>query len=307
MKPTLLLSALLLFLVPLTGCDSEDPIVNEQTIVDLAQSSSDLSTLVTALAEAGLVDDLEADGPFTVFAPVNSAFDALGSDVVDRLLADENGDILAEVLTYHVVPGRILASDLQDGQTVTTLEGSELTVSITADGAFVDGVAIIETDLTADNGVVHLIDEVLTTTLDVTEVARIQGFDNLVAALSAADLVTTLQGDGPFTVFAPTDEAFEAAADALGITLEELLALENLDEILLYHVVSGEVLAADLSDGQVVPTLNGETFTVDLSSGAAIDTDGDGTNEANIVTTDVPASNGVIHIIDAVLLPPSGD
>lgn len=305
MKPMLILSALLLFAAPLVGCDSDDTVADETTIVDLAQDASNLSTLVTALAEAGLVDDLEADGPFTVFAPVNSAFDALGSDVVTRLLADQNSDILTEVLTYHVVPGRILASDLEDGQTVTTLEGTQLTVTLNSDGAFVDGVEITETDLTADNGVVHLIDGVLTSTLDITEVARIQGFDNLVAALDAASLVTTLQGNGPFTVFAPTDEAFAEAATALGITLNELLALENLDEILLYHVVAGEVMAADLSDGQVVTTVNGATFTVDLTGGPSIDTDGDDTSEADIVLTDVPASNGVIHVIDAVLLPPT--
>src|SRR5690606_38629964 len=123
-----------------------------------------------------------------------------------------------------VVPGRVLAADLQDGQMAETLQGSEVTITLQNGNAFVDGVRIIQTDLTADNGVVHLIEGVLTTPLDVTGVARLQGFDNLVAALGAADLVGALQADGPFTVFAPTDRAFANAADALGLTLPELFA-----------------------------------------------------------------------------------
>ncbi|NNF57626.1 MAG: fasciclin domain-containing protein [Rhodothermaceae bacterium] len=171
--------------------------------------------------------------------------------------------------------------------------------------AFIDGVRIISTDIIADNGVVHLIEGVLTTPLDIVDTATIQGFGNLVAALDVAELDDDLMGDGPFTVFAPTDQAFEEAATALGTDIAGLLALDNLDEILLYHVVSGSVLASNLSDGLDVMTLNGASFTVLLNSGAAIDTDGDDAADATITATDLEVGNGVIHVIDAVLLPPA--
>jgi uncharacterized surface protein with fasciclin (FAS1) repeats len=127
-------------------------------------------------------------------------------------------------------------------------------------------------------------------------------FPTLVAALEAADLVETLQGEGPFTVFAPTEEAFAAALDALGITADELLAdTELLTAVLTYHVVPGKNLAADVVglDGQDVATVNGATVAI------ALEGDDVKVNDATVVTTDVEASNGVIHVIDTVLLPPS--
>ena len=127
-------------------------------------------------------------------------------------------------------------------------------------------------------------------------------FPTLVAAIQAAGLVETLQGDGPFTVFAPTEEAFAAALDALGITAEELLAdTETLTSILTYHVVPGKVLAADVVglDGESVATVNGAEIAVAVSDGVV------SINDSTVVTTDIDASNGVIHVIDTVLLPPS--
>ena len=134
----------------------------------------------------------------------------------------------------------------------------------------------------------------------IVDVAVANGsFTTLVAAVQAAGLVDTLSGDGPFTVFAPTDDAFAAALDALGLTAEELLAdTETLTTILTYHVVSGEVASTDLSDGMMAATVQGEEITVDLSDGVKI-------NDVNVVIADVPASNGIIHAIDGVLLPPT--
>lgn len=288
------------FLFGFAACDSNDDTDDEQTIVELAQATPNLSTLVAALQAADLVSTLNGDGPFTVFAPVNSAFAALGQDQIDRLLADENQALLQEVLTYHVVPGRILAADLEDGQTVTTVEGSTLTIDLDG-GPTVNGVSIIDTDITALNGVVHLIDGVLTQTLDIVDVATVQGFDTLLAAAAAADLDDDLQGAGPFTVFAPTEQAFADLLEALDVTAEELLAREDLADILLYHVVAGEAFAADLSDGQVLTTLQGGTLTVDITGGTVSLVGAN--NTVTVVLPNVDASNGVIHAIDAVLLP----
>jgi transforming growth factor-beta-induced protein len=271
-----------------------------QDIVEIAAATPDLNTLVTALTEADLVSTLQGPGPFTVFAPVNDAFADLPDGVLDALLEEDNEDILAKVLTYHVVSGRILAGDLVDGQTVTTVEGSTLTIDLDG-GATVNGVAITQTNIEATNGVVHLIGGVLTQNLDVTDVARVRGFDTLVAALGAAGLVDDLQGDGPFTVFAPTEDAFADLLEELDVTAAELLAREDLGDILTYHVVSGEAFAADLSDGQELTTLQGGTLTVQIEDGTVSLVGAN--NTVNVVIPNVDASNGVIHAIDAVLLP----
>lgn len=306
--PTLLSHRLLttllvpVFLFGFAACDSNDDDGDDATIVAIAQDTPSLSTLVTALQAADLVSTLNGNGPFTVFAPVNSAFTGLPDGVLDALLADGNEAILSKVLTYHVVPGRIRAADLVDGQTVTTVEGTELTIDLSG-GASVNGANITATDIEASNGIVHLIDGVLTQNLDIPEVATVRGFDTLVAALGAADLVSALQADGPFTVFAPTEDAFADALAALGLTAEELLASEDLADILTYHVVSGEAFADDLSDGQVLTTLQGGTLTVNISGGTVTLTGNGNAAPIEVVATDVTASNGVIHAIDFVLLP----
>ncbi|HMS03409.1 MAG TPA: fasciclin domain-containing protein, partial [Gemmatimonadaceae bacterium] len=162
----------------LVGCSDDDAIIEPQrpaTIVAAAQGSPDLSTLVTALTAANLTTTLSGPGPFTVFAPVNSAFNAVPADVLQRLLEAGNVEILSKVLRYHVVPGRVLAADLQEGQEVTTIEGTTLRITL-AGGARVNNARITTTDIQTDNGVVHLIDGVLTESLDIVDVATIRGF-----------------------------------------------------------------------------------------------------------------------------------
>ena len=304
------------------------------TIVDVAVENGSFNTLVAAVEAAGLVETLSGEGPFTVFAPTDDAFAALPDGVVDALLLPENQDVLVQVLTYHVVPGQVLAADISDGD-VATVEGQSVTLS-TADGVTVNDVMVVTPDVTASNGVIHVIDAVLLppdvdpsalTSDDMSDMdesmdesestdgedmaeATDQGtivdvaveageFQTLVAAVDAAGLVETLSGEGPFTVFAPNDEAFAALDPAL---IEVLLLPENqevLAQILTYHVVSGEVLSTDIEAGDVA-TVEGSTVTIGVDGGVTV-------NDATVIAADVTASNGVIHVIDAVLIPPDVD
>ena len=242
-----------------------------------------------------------------MFAPTNDAFAALPEGLVDALLLPENVETLKAILTYHVVPGKVLAADVADGE-VATAQGENVTLS-TAGGVKVNESNVIATDVMASNGVIHVIDAVLVPpTVDVAallagdlvEVASGNpDFSTLVAAVQAAGLVETLQGEGPFTVFAPTNAAF--AALPAGV-LERLLLPENKDllvSILTYHVVPGKVLAADVVDGEVA-TAQGASVVLSTAGGVKV-------NQANVIATDVIASNGVIHVIDSVLLPPGLD
>lgn len=280
----------------LAACGDDDSTTEPQrpaTVVAAAQGSANLSTLVTALTAANLTTTLSGPGPFTVFAPVNSAFDAVPADVLQRLLAAGNVEILSKVLRYHVVPGRVRAADLREGQEVTTVEGTTLRITL-AGGARVNNARITTTDIETGNGVVHLIDGVLTESLDIVDVATIRGFSSLVSAVSTAGLVNAVRGNGAgqgITVFAPTNAAFTA--------LGTLPADPALTQVLTYHVVNGRVLAAGLTDNQQLTTLQGGT--VRFRTGPAR-LQGIG-NTVNITATDIVAKNGVIHVIDAVLLP----
>ena len=290
------------------------------TIVDVASGNADFSTLVAAVKAADLVETLSGDGPFTVFAPTNAAFEALPDGTLDTLLDPANKDQLAGILTYHVVAGKVMAADLSDGQEVETVQGGTLTVGIDGDkvtltdenGATVN---VTDTDIEASNGVIHVIDGVVTPkaaaaedggeTASGTIVDVASGnadFSTLVAAVKAASLVETLAGEGPFTVFAPTNAAFEALPAG---TVDTLLMPENKDKlagILTYHVVAGKVMAADLTDGQKVKTVQGAELTVGIDGDKVTLTDATG-NTVNVVDTDIEASNGVIHVIDGVVLP----
>ena len=229
-------------------------------------------------------------------------------------------DDLAAILQLHVLANTVVFSgDLADGAEVTTLNGQSLTVRALDGGGFgldtedagdAANVQIIEADIEASNGVVHLIDGVLLPppTASITElVVASGGLTTLEAAVVEAGLAAALDTDGPFTVFAPTDEAFTLLLVVLGLTAEELLARDDLGDILRLHVVAGEPLfSGDLADGAEVTTLSGQTLTVRaLANGSfGLDT-GDAGPEADvrIVTTDIGASNGVVHLIDGVLLP----
>jgi uncharacterized surface protein with fasciclin (FAS1) repeats len=351
-----ILALLLAFAMIVAACSSNsddttttttttEPVMEETSVLDLAIEAGQFSTLIAAIDAAGLAETLEGEGPFTVLAPTDAAFDAafeaLGITAAD-LLADT--ETLTAILTYHVLPQEAdsqLVATL-DGSSVATVNGQSVDVNVVDGQIMINEATVVSADLVADNGIVHVIDGVLlppdvaealgvamaddmeeetTTTTEATTttteamdptIAEIVAdaasgdpaeFTVLLAALETAGLVDALSGEGPFTVFAPTDAAFAALLEDLGVTAEELLANPDLGNILLYHVVSGEFLAADVIELAPVdvPTLYEEnTISIAVVDGSVVIND-----VATVISPDVMASNGVIHVIDAVLVPAS--
>ena len=331
---------LVLFTVSLfvTSCSSDDdatfPIITQTPdIVEAAQATNDLSSLVSALvqADAGLVELLQTDGPFTVFAPTNQAFNdllvQLGDDynsLDDFDTADEKM-LLAEILKYHVVAGvTALSTDLSDGQMIETVQGESISINLSG-GVFIGDATdidarVLTADVTTSNGVVHIINKILLpqAVLDalnpqpnIVELAIATDFLSiLVDALVQADagLVELLQTDGPFTVFAPTNQAFADLLDALGPNYNSIADFDTAEEkalladILSYHVIAGTAaFSSDLSDGQMIETAQGSSITINLNGGVFID---DSTDiDAEVTTANIEGSNGVVHIINKVILP----
>jgi transforming growth factor-beta-induced protein len=234
----------------------------------------------------------------TVFAPTNAAFDnlaaALGLDV-NGLLALPN---LADVLTYHVLGTEVPSSAVTNGaivQPLSTTNTLKLTVTTTGD-VFVNQAQVTAVDISAYNGVVHVLNEVVLPVETVVDLAIDNGFSSLTAAVVKAELLPALTDPfGTYTVFAPTNAAFDNLATALGVDLNGVLAHPQLGDILLYHVLGTEVLSTQLVNGPVA-TLNGQNITIDLTNGVKV-------NASNVTLADVTSSNGVVHVIDAVLLP----
>jgi len=261
-------------------------------IVDTAIAAGDFNTLVAAAKAAGLVDTLKSEGPLTVFAPTDEAFGKLPKGTVEKLLA--NPDRLGAILKYHVVPGRVMAADVVKLSSAKSVLGQSLTVD-TSSGVRIGDAKVIKTDIETSNGVIHVIDTVLIPADDIIETARSSGsFKTLLTALDAANLTDALRAKGPFTVFAPTDEAFSKLPAG---TVESLLKdIPKLKTILTYHVVPGNVMASDVVKLSEATTLQGQNVNIDASSGVKI-------ISARVIKADVMADNGVIHVIDEVLLP----
>ena len=265
-------------------------------IVDTAVGAGSFNTLVAAVKAAGLVDTLKGNGPFTVFAPTDEAFAKLPAGTVESLLADK--EALTKVLTYHVVAGRVPASQVVGMDWAPTLQGQSAQITMADGNVFVDGARVVKADIETSNGIIHVIDTVILPRKDIVDTAVAAGsFNTLVTAVKAADLVETLKSKGPFTVFAPSDAAFSKLPAG---TVEKLVgdkpALQN---ILTYHVVSGRVLSKDLEVGTTaVKTVQGQTILITRTKDGKVMVNG-----ANVVGADVIAGNGVIHVLDSVILP----
>lgn len=268
-------------------------------IVDTAVAAGSFKTLVAAVKAAGLVETLKGDGPFTVFAPTDEAFAKLPEGTVESLLKPENKDKLVSILTYHVVPGKVTAAQVVKLKGAKTVQGQQIDIAAGDDGVKVDNAGVVKTDIHTSNGVIHVVDSVLLPAdKDIVDTAAgNDSFQTLVAAVKAAGLVETLKGEGPFTVFAPTDEAFAKLPEG---TVANLLKPENKDKlvsILTYHVVPGRVLSSDVVKVSSAKTVNGKSAQVKVT-GSGVQIDG-----ANVIATDIDTANGVIHVIDSVILP----
>jgi len=297
------------------SCSDDDnnstPVDN--TVTGLAVRTPDLSLLVQALTKAGLADDLQAAGPFTVFAPTNQAFINAGYTAAAIDALPESGiPALRELLLNHVVSGAVQSSGLTDNSYIKTLgkgaASSTNTLSMFVDttgGVTLNGSASVITttnggtfNIIASNGVIHLVDEVITLPTVVDHALANSNFSTLTQLLSDQGLVSTLDGttSSPFTVFAPVNSAFNSTVLGIYGTLSN----ENKTNVLLYHVVGGvNVLSNGIPSGQIGTLFTGNSFSI---TGTAVNDAGSDVNK-NIILTDVQCSNGVIHAVDGVLLP----
>ncbi|MDA8715739.1 fasciclin domain-containing protein [Candidatus Poseidoniales archaeon] len=273
------------------------PTVTPNDIPRTAQCTGIHDTLVTAVVQAELLETLQSEGPFTLFAPTDQAFADAGIDLA-ALDTVEGKAALTDILLYHVVFGEVPSSAVTECMTTTAVNGQTLAFTV-GDGVMVNDATVTLADVGTSNGVIHVIDKVLSPTdspNNIPRTAQCTGIhDSLVAAVVQAELLETLQGDGPFTLFAPTDQAF---ADA-GIDLAALDTVEGkaaLTDILLYHVVSGEVPSSALTECMTTTAVNGQTLAFTVGDGVMV-------NDATVTLADVGTSNGVIHVIDKVLSP----
>jgi transforming growth factor-beta-induced protein len=291
--------------VVLASCskDDDDPQVTTQNIVQTASSDAQFSILTEAITKAGLVSALEGTGPFTVFAPTNDAFNALFNQLGVTGIEDLSAETLTPILLNHVISGNVKAADITTGYaaTLNNTAPNQNMVKIfmnKTSNVMVDGSKVIVADVIASNGVIHAIDKVILPANVVTHAINNPNFSILVEAVVKAGLVEALSGSGPFTVFAPTNDAFSALFATLGVNGIDDLTAEQLTPILLYHVVSGNVTASQVSTGSVPTLKEGSTISI-IADGMGVKLNA----SSNVVATDVQGTNGVIHAIDAVILP----
>ncbi|WP_432652508.1 fasciclin domain-containing protein [Pseudoalteromonas luteoviolacea] len=305
--------ALAAAMTTLAACsDDDDPIITptpdqpENSVYDAAKAAGSFTTLVAALEATGLDATLDnTNNKFTVFAPTDAAFELLGTDTINGLLADT--DTLSGILTYHVLNSEVNAETALSlaGQTADTVNGAKVALSLSGDNLLINTATVTQTDITTDNGIIHVIDAVLmppaqsTSTQNIAEVATAAGsFTTLLKAVETVGLSSALTGAGPLTVFAPTDAAFAALGTD---TINTLLANPDvLGDILKQHIVSGNV------DSVTAMSLNGKNATTLLNNQlpVAIDATKDRLKFAGVTVTqtDIPASNGIIHVLDAVVV-----
>ncbi len=297
------LSALLMLMLAVSAFATG--IIEYDDPIDTAESAGVFSTLLAAVDAAGLEETLRGEGPFTIFAPTDAAFSALPDGLLEALLADT--DTLREILLYHVVPREVRSGEVVQSGDAVTAQGERVDFSVQAGSAYVNQAEVIQPDIDTSNGVIHAVNAVLVPPSinveklladDIVDTAIADGrFNTLVTAVQAAGLEETLRGDGPFTVFAPTDDAFDQLP--AGTVSSLLNDIPTLTDILLYHVVGAEAYASDVVGMSSATTVQGQPVAITMSGGNVY------VNDAQVVITDVQASNGVIHVIDTVILPPT--
>ena len=315
------LTFLLLIGFSVQSCSDDDdnvtPPPGPSNIVEIAMDTPDLSNLVAALSAAdGNLVDVLSGGEFTVLAPTNEAFETFLTANGFMSLSEVPTDILSNILLNHVITGTVTSTNLADAGSgysttnATNMDGDNLSLYFdTSSGVTFNGVSSVATaDIVASNGIVHVVDEVIGLPTVVTFAVSNPALSTLVAALTRDDLtedlvsiLSTTDEPSPFTVFAPTNDAFGSLLAELGLNGLGDIPLSTLEATLGTHVVPGaNVRSSDLVDGMSVTTI-GSPINVSLSNGAKlIDSSG---RESNIVAVDLQAYNGVVHVIDNVLLP----
>ncbi len=335
-KLRLLMASLAVASIGLVGCSDDqnkNPVQSNTEpkldIVETATATGNFTTLLAAAEAADLVGALKGAGPITVFAPTDEAFAKLPEGTVAALLNDK--DALTAILTYHVVPGAVTAAEVVKLTSAATLNGSNLSITVIDGKVMIDNALVTVTDIKATNGIIHVIDAVmipsaggssrtgiegataslgsgwvvnairngqlnwLTRYLSLYTVSRLAGLPTLATAVRVAGLQNTLTTQGPFTLFGPTESAFAALPAG---TLESLIADPTaLGKILLYHVTPGRVKAADVVKLTEATMASGEKVSIAVVNG------GVKINQANVLYVDILARNGVLHIIDGVLVP----
>ncbi|MBL0308026.1 MAG: fasciclin domain-containing protein [Chitinophagaceae bacterium] len=299
--------------VLITGCDKDDDPVNN-TITDVVVGNASFTTLEAAVVKAGLQTTLSGTGPFTVFAPDDAAFTASG--ITTTVLNSLTPAQVSSILLYHTLGAKVTAADVPAGPNakVTTASGDSVFVTKNANGVFINGIKVNTADVAADNGVIHVIGRVLNPPVgNIVETAVASGLDSLVKAVTRA---TTAPGGDPtlagtlstarLTVFAPTNAAFTQLLGALSLTDINQIPVGTLLAVLRYHVVGGRAFSSDLTNGSL-PMLAGGNTTTNLTNGTgggpSIQGNGNGGNRSNITATNIVCRNGVVHLIDRVLLP----
>ena len=297
----------------LTGCPSDPPPAGTDagprtdappasdapaagnSIADIAAGNPDFSMLVAAASRAGIVELLDAPGTYTVFAPTNAAFEASGITMA-MLEAMPVAD-LTGILTYHALGTEVPSTAITAGPTTTVAMltlflGTTGGVTLNGGNAITGGANVVTADIEADNGVIHVIDRVLLPP-NIPALATYGGLTTLVGAVTSAGLADELSGEGPFTVFAPTNDAFAA--------LPAVPTGDALVTVLLYHVVSGSVLSTGVPAmaPSISPNEYGDDLTLlfDTTSGVVIN------GGASVVVADLRATNGIVHVVDEVILP----
>lgn len=296
--PALLIMGVLFF----SSCNNDDEVedMNEKNVVEVAAGAGQFTILIEAAQKAGLADYLSNTDGITVFAPTDAAFKSLLADLGATSLNDIPVAQLTNILLYHVIGSKAMSTDLKSGYfpTLSKSAGNSISMYISVEGgvSINKNTKVTSADIAAKNGVIHVVDKVILPPSIVNIALDNDNFSILVQAVVKAGLVDALSGSGPFTIFAPTNAAFTALFAQLGISGIDNLTAEQLIPILTYHVVSGNVLSTALSNGNV-PTLNaGKSLNVNLSSGVKI-------NDSEVVAANIQGSNGVVHVINKVLIP----
>jgi transforming growth factor-beta-induced protein len=297
--PVILLMGILVF----SSCSNDDDDMMEKepkNVVEVAADAGQFTILIEAAQKAGLADALSTTEGITVFAPTDDAFKMLLADLGATSLDDIPVADLTNILLYHVIGSKAMSTDLKSGYFPTLSKSGDNNMSMyinVGDGVTINkNTKVTAADITAKNGVIHVVDKVILPPSVVNIALDNDNFTILVQAVVKAGLVDALSGKGPFTVFAPTNDAFNALFAQLGISGINDLTAEQLIPILTYHVVAGNVLSTGLSNGEVGTLNQGKKLTVNLNNGVKI-------NDSEVVAADIQGSNGVVHVINKVLIP----